>query len=81
MGLKVHKSKTKYMLMARHTLNKNDLIVGLFEQIDNFKYFGTNINYKNDIHNEVKLRINSVNRIYFSLNKLLSSRMLSRVTK
>lgn len=27
-----------------------------------------NINHKNDMHNEVKLRINSANREYFSLN-------------
>lgn len=33
------------------------------------------------MHNEVKLRINSENRAYFSLNKLLSSRMLSWAAK
>jgi len=81
MGLKVHESKTKYMLMARHTLNKNDLIVGPFEQVNDFKYSGVNINYKNDMHNKIKLRINSANRAYFSLNKMLSSRMLSKATK
>lgn len=69
--------------MARHTPIKNDLVVGpyTYEQVGDFKYLGVNIDHKNGTHNEVKLRINSANRAYFSLNKLLSSRMLSLVTK
>jgi len=83
MGIIINEAKTKYMLMTRHTLVKNNLTVGLytFEQVDDFKYLGVNINYKNDMHNEIKLRINSANRAYFLMNKLLSSRMLSWVIK
>jgi hypothetical protein len=69
--------------MLRHTPAKNNLIVELytFEQVNDFKYLGFNINYKNEMHNEVKHRINSANRAYFSMNKLLSSKMLSWATK
>jgi hypothetical protein len=82
MVLIINEAKTKYMLMTRHT-PKNNLIVGpyIFEQVDDFKYLGVNINYKNYMHNEVKLRIISANRAYFSMNKLLSSKMLSWATK
>jgi hypothetical protein len=74
MGLTINEEKTKYMLMTRHTSIKNNLIIGpyTFEQVEDFKYLGVNINHKNYMHNEVKLRINTANRVYFSLNKLLS---------
>jgi len=77
-GLKNNEAKTKYLLMARHTPFKNALIVGhyIFEQVNDFNYLGVNINHRNDMHNEVKLRVNSANRVYFSLNKLLSSRII-----
>lgn len=45
------------------------------------KYLGVNINCKNDMQNEDKLRINSANCANFSLNKLLNSRILSWATK
>jgi len=75
MGFIINEPKTKYLLMACHRIIKNDLIVGpyIFEQVDDFKYLRVNINYRNNMYNEVKLRINSANRTYFSLNKLLSS--------
>jgi len=83
MGLIINETKTKYMIMARHTPIKNDLVVGpyTFEQVDDFKYLGVNIIYKNNMHSKIKLRINSANRAYYLLNKLLSFRMLSWSTK
>ncbi|KAL4154176.1 hypothetical protein QTP88_002009 [Uroleucon formosanum] len=83
MGLLINEAKTKYMLMARHAPIMNDLVVGpyTFERVNDFKYLGVNINHKNDMHNEIKLRINSANRAYFSLNKLFTSRMLLWTTK
>lgn len=46
------------------SVDKNDLIVGpyTYELVGDFKYLGVNINYKNDMHYEVKLKINSTNR-------------------
>jgi hypothetical protein len=72
-GLTINEAKTKYMLMTRHTPAKNNLIVGpyTFEQVDDFKYLGVNINYNNDMHNEIKLRINSANRRFIKLKNAI----------
>jgi len=52
-----------------------------FEQIDGFKYLGANKNTTNNIYNEIKLRINSsINKAYFSMYKMCSSRLLSKET-
>lgn len=62
-------------MMTRRLVNKTALKVGpyFFEQIDEFEYFGVNINAKNNMHNEIQLRINSANKAYFAMNKTLSS--------
>jgi len=67
MGLIINKTKTKYMIMARHKPIKNDLVVGpyTFEQVDDFKHLGVNIYHKNDMHNEIKFRITSAKSCIF----------------
>jgi len=52
-----------------------------FEKVHNFKYLGVNINSNNNIHREIKERISNRNRCYFSINKLLRSKVLSRKSK
>lgn len=53
-----------------------------YNLLDDFKYLGSNINSKNNIHNGIKLRISAANRAYFTMNKkILSSRLLSKTTK
>jgi len=32
-----------------------------FEQLENLKYLGTNINYKKNMHKEIKLRVSATN--------------------
>lgn len=51
------------------------------EQVDEFKYLRVNVNTKNNMHNEIQLRINSKNKAYFAMNKVLSSRLLSKCIK
>jgi len=53
----------------------------LFEQVEDFKYLGVNISQRNDMHNEVKLRLVSANRGYHTVRSILSSRLLPRETK
>jgi hypothetical protein len=52
-----------------------------FEQVDEFKYLGVNINTKNNMHKEIQLRISNANKVYFAMNRMFSSRLLSKATK
>jgi hypothetical protein len=58
------------MAMDRTIRNTLTLVVNkyTFQTIMGFKYLGTN--NKNNIHNEVKLRILVANKEYFGLEKL-----------
>ncbi|KAF0721180.1 putative transposon-derived protein F52C9.6 [Aphis craccivora] len=83
MGLSINEEKTKFMILSRRNVNQSNLKVGSmnFEKVDNFKYLGVNINNSNNMHNEIKERIANGNRCYFSINKLLRSKLLSRKSK
>ena len=49
--------------------------------MEKFKYLGVMVTNTNDIHEEIKRRINMGNACYYSLEKILSSRMLSKKSK
>uniref|UniRef100_A0A2S2PNF4 Uncharacterized protein n=1 Tax=Schizaphis graminum TaxID=13262 RepID=A0A2S2PNF4_SCHGA len=52
-----------------------------FQQVHDFKYRGVNINNRNCMHNEIKLRLKAGNVCYFALSHMLKSKLLSRKTK
>jgi hypothetical protein len=75
MGLLVNEAKTKYMVMSRQVTLKNNIKVNgySFEQVEEFKYLGVNINEKNNMHNEIKLRMCAANRSYYAMKEMFSS--------
>ena len=83
-GLEVNLPKTKYMLMERKDGNTGNLVVAEgveFEKVPTFKYLGSTLTEKNENILEIKERILSGNRTFYSTIHLLKSRSLSRKLK
>ena len=84
-GLEVNSDKTKYMITSRQqnmVQNQNIVLENLsFEKVEKFKYLGVTVTNTNDIREEIKRSINMGNACYYSLEKILSSRQLSKKLK
>ena len=52
-----------------------------FERVEEFKYLGSTLTNQNSIAEEIKSRLKSGNACYHSVQKLLSSRLLSKNLK
>jgi hypothetical protein len=75
-GLEINAEKTKYMIMSYHLnsgQNQNIRIVNeSFEKVAKFRYLGMTLTNQNDIHDEIKSRLNSGNACYYSVHDLSS---------
>jgi hypothetical protein len=80
-GLEVNAQKTKYMLLSRHQnagQNRDIRIADrCFENVSRLRYLETTVTNQNLIQEEIKRRLNSGNACYYSVQNLLSSRLLS----
>jgi hypothetical protein len=52
-----------------------------FERVEESKYLGATLTYRNSIREEIKSKLKSGNACYHSVQKLLSSRLLCKNTK
>jgi hypothetical protein len=70
-------SHKKYVIMSRRPnsgQNQNIRITNeSFGRVAKFRYLGTAQTNQNDIHDEIKSRLNSGNACYYSVQNLLSS--------
>ncbi|KAJ4432176.1 hypothetical protein ANN_20792 [Periplaneta americana] len=84
-GLEVNPEKTKYMIMTRdgNIVRNGNIKIGhlSFEEVEKFKYLGETLTNINDTQEEIKHRINMGNACHYSVEKLLSSSLLSKNLK
>jgi UDP-galactopyranose mutase len=81
----VSSDKKKYMDMSRdqnaggiHSVRMDN---STFERVEDFKYLGTTLTNQNAIQEEIKSRLSSGNACYYSVQNLLTSRLLSKNLK
>jgi hypothetical protein len=75
--LKINVENTKHMLLSRH----QNVCQNSFENVLQFRYFVTTVTNQNFIQDKIKKRLNSGNACYHSVQKLLSSCLLSKNVK
>ena len=81
-GLEVNAHKTKYKTVPRdqnarriHSMKIDNIST---ERVEEFKYLGTILRNQNSIQEEIKSRLKLGNACYYSVQNLLSSRLLSK---
>jgi hypothetical protein len=72
--LEINAEKTRYMIISCHPNSENNQDIRIanesFENVAKFKYLGTTLTNQNDIHDEIKSRLNSGNACYYSVQNL-----------
>src|SRR5215469_11214975 len=84
-GLEVNAHKTKYMTVSRdqnagriHSMKTDNSSI---EMVEEFKYLGTTLTNQNSIQEEIKSRLKLGNACCYSVQNVLSSRLLSKNLK
>jgi hypothetical protein len=84
-GVEINAEKTKYMIMSRHPNSGQNQKIRIgnesFGSVAECKYSGMTLTNQNDIHDEIKSRLNSGNACYYSVQNLLSFRLISKNLK
>jgi len=82
---RIWKEVTTYMVMSRdqnagrsHKIKTDN---NSFERVEEIIYLETTLTHQNSIQEEIKSRLKSENACYYSLQKLLSSSLLSKNIK
>jgi len=84
-GLEVNAHKTKHMTVSRdqntRRIHSMKIDNSSIERVEGFKYLGTVLTNQNSIQEEIKSGLNLGNACYYSVQNLLSSRLLSKNLK
>lgn len=84
-GLRINQDKTECMIVTRHNKEETEGVLAIedmeFRKTRSFKYLGSTVNTNNNMEEEVMNRIKSAERCLFSVNKLFTSRLLTKTTK
>ena len=84
-GLEVNAHKTKYMAVSRYQnagqIHSMKIDNSSIERVEELKYLGTTLTNQNSIQEEIKSRLKLGNACYYSVQSLLSSRLLSKNLK
>ncbi|KAJ4430651.1 hypothetical protein ANN_19241 [Periplaneta americana] len=75
--------KTEVNSIDENIVRNGNIKIGdlSFEEVEKFKYLGATVTNINDTREEIKRRINMGNACYYSVEKLLSSSLLSKNLK
>jgi hypothetical protein len=84
-GLEINAEKTEYMIMSHHPNSGQNQNIRIdnesFENVAEFKYLGMTLINQNDIHDEIKNKLNPGNAYCHSVQNLLSSCLTSKNLK
>jgi hypothetical protein len=84
-GLEINTQTTKYIIMSHHSNSEQDQNIRianeLFEKVAKFKYLWMTITNQNEIHDEIKSRLDLGNACYYSVQNLLSFHLISKNLK
>jgi len=84
-GLDVNAHTIKYMTVSRDQnagrIHSVRIDKSSIERVEEFKYLGTTLSNQNSIQEEIKSRLKSGNACYYTVQNLLSSRLLSKNLK
>jgi glutaredoxin-related protein len=76
-GLEINAEKAKYMIMSHHPNLEQNWNIRItnesFENVAKFKYLGMMLTNQNDIHDEIKRRLDLGNACCYPVHNLLSS--------
>lgn len=70
-------------MVEREESDNYNLSVGdnIFDQVQEFRYLGTILNSKNNMHGKINIRLGAANRCLYALKNLFKSKQLSMKTK